>query len=255
MWFGVVMCAAILQAHIGPTFALHADVLEQIMNRLELLETENTSLKNKMAELEEKYNTLLEHMNEKKNQVDEKFDAVIEKGPDVMVLDKIQENFKQSEVFVPPKRHAAISGGTKRNVPVQEIAFYATLKSHNISNLGSNQIIVFDNVQYNLGNAYNWRHGFFQAPVDGTYVLHVTLSCRSYTNQALYAFVCVNDVAISELILDTPNQSSQMLVYRLNTGDEVTVTNTNVGDAINGYLKSSFSGFLLYAHGEVTIVG
>ncbi|KAH3840012.1 hypothetical protein DPMN_113453 [Dreissena polymorpha] len=148
---------------------------------------------------------------------------------------------------------SSISGRTKRNPPVQEIAFFATLKNEYISHLGSNQIVVFDNVQYNLGNAYNSRHGFFQVPVDGTYVLHVTLTCRSNTEGSLYAYVYVNDAAMSELMVKV--QSSQTLVFRLKSGDEVTVKNTNFRYSIYGYFKSSFAGFLLYAHGEVTIVG
>ncbi|KAH3839133.1 hypothetical protein DPMN_112557 [Dreissena polymorpha] len=148
-----------------------------------------------------------------------------------------------------------VLGPSKRNPSVPEIAFFATISRHDLSNLGEEQVLLFDNVRYNVGNAYNGRHGSFTAPVDGTYVFHVTLACMTFLRDAQYAFLYVNDEAMYGFLLHNPLQSSQMLVYRLRVGDEVLVKNTYVGDAVYGFTWSTFSGFLLYAHSEAAIVG
>ena len=48
------------------------------------------------------------------------------------------------------------------------IAFAATI-SNDITNFGTNQTIVFDNVITNVGGTYDSRHGTFRAPVAGVY--------------------------------------------------------------------------------------
>ncbi|XP_045166220.1 complement C1q-like protein 4 [Mercenaria mercenaria] len=48
------------------------------------------------------------------------------------------------------------------------VAFSATL-THDITNLGVSQPIIYDKVITNVGGAYDARHGSFRAPVSGTY--------------------------------------------------------------------------------------
>jgi len=54
------------------------------------------------------------------------------------------------------------------------VAFFATLTSH-IVHAGQNQIIAFDRVVTNVGNAYNPHVGAFTAPASGIYVFSVSL--------------------------------------------------------------------------------
>jgi hypothetical protein len=53
-----------------------------------------------------------------------------------------------------------------------------------------NQIILFDSIQMNIGDAYNAKSGQFTAPVAGTYVF--TCSLLSGFNVEFWAYIAVN---------------------------------------------------------------
>jgi len=55
------------------------------------------------------------------------------------------------------------------------VAFIARLAQHDIPHLISGQVIVFDVIETNVGNAYNKATGAFTAPSSGINVLHVTV--------------------------------------------------------------------------------
>ena len=54
----------------------------------------------------------------------------------------------------------------------EQAAFYAYL-SHDVANIGSNQILVFDKVITNIGNLYNGITGVFTCDFSGTYVVQL----------------------------------------------------------------------------------
>jgi hypothetical protein len=54
-----------------------------------------------------------------------------------------------------------------------KVAFYAVL-THDLS-LGQHQIVEYDKVITNVGNAYDSRHGHFISPVKGVYLMSFTL--------------------------------------------------------------------------------
>jgi hypothetical protein len=54
-----------------------------------------------------------------------------------------------------------------------KVAFYAVL-THELS-LGQHQIVEYDKVITNVGNAYDSRHGHFISPVKGVYLMSFTL--------------------------------------------------------------------------------
>ena len=139
-----------------------------------------------------------------------------------------------------------------------EVAFYATHSNHDIQHLGAHQIIAFNQTVTNIGNAYNPHHGAFVAPVDGTYVFHVTLMGTLHDSSTHYytAYIDVDDVGYSRFYIVPYDQSSHMFVIDLKSGSEVSVRNERVDDGIVGQHYSAFSGFLLYQHqNEPAIVG
>jgi hypothetical protein len=56
---------------------------------------------------------------------------------------------------------------------VAKIAFYAVL-TQDLS-LDQHQIVEYDKVITNVGNAYDSRHGHFSSPVKGVYMMSFTL--------------------------------------------------------------------------------
>ena len=68
----------------------------------------------------------------------------------------------------------SISASCGCSILFAPIAFSASLTS-DISRLGVEQEIIFDQVHLNVGNNYDVRHGNFRAPVDGTYEFTVSM--------------------------------------------------------------------------------
>lgn len=142
-----------------------------------------------------------------------------------------------------------------RDVVEKEVAFYARLSEKIVTNLGRNQIIAFNHTVTNIGNACN---GVFTAPVDGTYVFHVTLMglLHNATDTHYSAFIDVDGVAYSMFWIPKNAQLSRMLIIELKSGNVVSVKNGRIDDGVAGHHYSSFSGFLLYPHNhEPAIIG
>lgn len=123
-----------------------------------------------------------------------------------------------------------------------KVAFFAYLR-YQANNLGAFQNIVFDNVVTNIGNAYNWRHGIFIAPVNGTYVFSFTLMA---VGSMTWGHFVVNRQVVAKVELVEKNASSQTIVVTLKAGDDVSVQNTYTDRTLIGDKYSTFSGFLLY---------
>ncbi|KAL4221766.1 Cerebellin-1 [Mactra antiquata] len=135
---------------------------------------------------------------------------------------------------------SALLSRDRRNVETH-VAFFASL-TNQVTNLGANQDIPFDNVMINLGNGYNNNHGTFIAPVSGLYVFGVTLHIYG---ERTWGYFVVNGNAIAKINI-FPVQSSQMVIVRLDQGDDVSVQNYSPGKALMGDGYSTFCGFLLY---------
>lgn len=138
-----------------------------------------------------------------------------------------------------------------REAPEMEVGFYATHSQHDVQHLGSNQVLTFDNVVTNIGNAFNEFSGTFVSPVDGTYVFHATVMGRDVhnaTHSRYSAHFDIDSVSYSQLYTHPYDQSSQMLVINLKTGQSVSVRNGHTDEGYIGQHFSTFSGFLLYEH-------
>ena len=128
------------------------------------------------------------------------------------------------------------------------VAFFATLSS-DIQHVGQNQLIVFDRVVTNVGNAYNPHVGVFTAPVTGIYGFSVSLiDYMGHTNE--YKFYKNND-AISRIFLHAPDaghheSTSQTIVLQLSKGDDVTLRNMYGDESLRGDNYCSFAGFVVW---------
>ena len=122
-----------------------------------------------------------------------------------------------------------------------------------VSNLGDNQVIVFDWVHTNVGNDYNPQTGVFTCRVPGLYVFYVhTLAERG---KHLETTISKNlNIMAYTYAFDKEYYSSgsNMAVMDLQKGDTVLVKSNqhehdHDGAVIDGSY-TSFSGFLINTH-------
>ncbi|KAL4238845.1 hypothetical protein ACF0H5_003552 [Mactra antiquata] len=142
-----------------------------------------------------------------------------------------------------------------REFPETEVAFYATHHVSQVHHLGNNQVLPFQLIVTNIGNAFNNNTGSFVAPVDGTYVFHATiLAIDAATNAHFRAHFDINGSTYSVFFVTSYDQSSQMLVIELKASDTVTIRNDYTDFGVFGKHHTTFSGFLLYEHSPTTAV-
>ena len=135
------------------------------------------------------------------------------------------------------------------------VAFHATLKT-SVQHVGVQQMVHFDNVITNIGNAYNPHFGAFVAPVSGVYVFHTTIT--GYGHHVLHVSIVKNNGSVASFYIRGVESSfgngSAMAVLHLNKGDDLAIRNNDADKGIHVY--SMFSGFLLHEdHPTESIVG
>ncbi|CAC5363975.1 unnamed protein product [Mytilus coruscus] len=136
------------------------------------------------------------------------------------------------------------------NRPVRattQVAFHARLRK-DLTSIGVNQPIVFDDVTLNNGNAYNSGDGIFITPVAGVYVF--ALSIMVVREHHIHITLASTDGVIGNIYVDdgqfTFNSASNVFLTRLNKGVHVWARKA---EANGNFLHSGFStisGFLLF---------
>lgn len=129
------------------------------------------------------------------------------------------------------------------------VAFDATIAEHHIEHIGMNQIVVFDLVIENIGNAYNRHTGTFVAPVDGIYVFSAALtspSDKSFLTRFVKNGGGFSAMYASGFESGGSQTTSNTVVHQLRQDDVVCIVHEGVDKMILGYGLSTFSGFLLY---------
>ncbi|OWF40283.1 Collagen alpha-1(VIII) chain [Mizuhopecten yessoensis] len=132
--------------------------------------------------------------------------------------------------------------------PAPQSAFKAWL-THKLTNVGSEQIITFDNAEINIGNQYNPTTGVFTCDIPGLYVFHLTITIYGDTNVEL--FFTKNGQYMHNFYLANKeflSSGSPTALIQLDQGDTVWIKSDqyhSTGDLIYGGF-SYFSGFLLY---------
>lgn len=128
------------------------------------------------------------------------------------------------------------------------MAFFVRLRDK-ITNHHLSTIMVFDDVQLNMGNAYDPRVGTFTAPVEGVYKFDLVLSSNVENG---HGEMMHNGVKILDVYADKVNQSfygrgSGSIIVRMAKGDKVWIQYTDVGNTvINVGIETAFSGHLLF---------
>jgi hypothetical protein len=116
---------------------------------------------------------------------------------------------------------------------------------------GKKQVIIFDHVELNIGNAYNGLHGNLIAPVNGTYLFSL-FACSNSGHYIVLDFMRNGAIVGQFLSGDTDNSgcNSRTFIIELKKGDDVYVSQGSFGDyllAYKTYGYPHFSGVLLSA--------
>ncbi|BFZ00973.1 hypothetical protein BsWGS_04012 [Bradybaena similaris] len=126
------------------------------------------------------------------------------------------------------------------------IAFTATLTESRKVN--ANQVVKYNNVITNIGNAYNSYTGVFTAPVDGVYGFHMHVLTQSGAEAWLDLFH--NEEYIVSTYANEPggyDAAGNSVMLTLNVGDRIQVkAHTSAllyGQADQQY--ATFTGFLI----------
>ncbi|KAL4220393.1 hypothetical protein ACF0H5_020796 [Mactra antiquata] len=239
-------------ANEGRVAALEAMLKE----RQETSELEISALQQKIKNLESDFKAkelaMQDEINTLRSTIESKADDDSSEQP---VDDRIVDDQKREVLSRQIKRQGIIRNG--REFPETEVAFYATHKVAQVHHLGNNQVLPFQLIVTNIGNAFNNNTGSFVAPVDGTYVFHATILAIDTASGAHFrAHFDINGSSYSVFYITSYDQSSQMLVIDLKAGDTVTIRNDYTDFGVYGNHHTTFSGFLLYEHSPVgTVVG
>ncbi|XP_045202205.2 complement C1q tumor necrosis factor-related protein 3-like [Mercenaria mercenaria] len=145
----------------------------------------------------------------------------------------------------------------KRATSGSAVAFSAHVNYDD--SLTRGQVIVFDTVQTNIGNAYDNVQGKFTCPVDGVYFFTVTF--LSHVNHLLEAFIKHAGTSVAGIYTigagsGIDDQSTNSVVVHCTKGQQVWVESEN-NYLINGERVgfTLFSGFLISADIENEVVG
>ncbi|KAK3600809.1 hypothetical protein CHS0354_020486 [Potamilus streckersoni] len=135
-----------------------------------------------------------------------------------------------------------INTALKTDAP--KIAFHARVSS-NLSQFSPGQTIIFDDVYINLGNGYLRNRGVFRVPIEGIYIILVTVSTDA--RSAPDYEVVRNGTPISRASIAANTDifigSSCNAILSLNVGDEIWAKTGyyRSTDKIRGLLFSTFS--------------
>ena len=100
------------------------------------------------------------------------------------------------------------------------MAFFAVVAKGSLGTVGANQIIVFENVITNVGNAYNADHGLFTAPSSGLY--QFSASIMAHHSQEVWTRFTLNNKPVSHIYARATDnrhaQGSQTIILELEKG-------------------------------------
>jgi len=122
-----------------------------------------------------------------------------------------------------------------------------------VSNLGDNQVIIFDWIHTNVGNDYNPYTGVFTCRVPGLYVFYVHTLAKPGKQLETTISKNLNIMAYTYAFdKEYYSSGSNMAVLDLQKGDTVLIrsyeaVHSHTGAVID-FKYTSFSGFLINTH-------
>ena len=134
-------------------------------------------------------------------------------------------------------------------MPAESVAFFAYFSTHNVAS-SPHQILAFDKVITNIGNAYRPHSGTFIAPRSGVYVF-IWIIRLGRTNYHTTELLHDNNV-INSIYFDPQSRMAGTVtgtaVVHVNQGEDVLIrtgahSNGRIDSDTNG--RSSFAGWLL----------
>ncbi|XP_045186594.1 complement C1q tumor necrosis factor-related protein 3-like [Mercenaria mercenaria] len=134
-----------------------------------------------------------------------------------------------------------------KNTP--NVAFRTEL-SKDLGSISSNHVVIFDEVDLNLGSAYDPWHGIFNAPVNGTYLFSMALANPASHSGAL--FMLKNSQTIEFVFGENTSAGWTMggatTVAKLTVGDDVWVEGEGYISGAYGHIRyhTGFSGVLIH---------
>ena len=161
-------------------------------------------------------------------------------------LDKLEDHTNQRKNMTSRFQRYLLNG-------LESPLGFTAYADHVIQHLGVDQTIIFNNVLFNDGGAYNNASGIFTCPVNGVYLFFFEVG--NIAKKQIVAKLVANNVNEVDAIADTeyqPNeaQGSNMAILRLGQGTHVWVENYRWADqdVVGGQIDhfSTFSGILLY---------
>ena len=126
-----------------------------------------------------------------------------------------------------------------------KVAFYVVL-THDLS-LGQHQIVEYDKVITNVGNAYDSRHGHFISPVKGVYLMSFTVMNKNGGSMDIEMVRNGARVAIGYGGSTDYNMGTQVAIIMLEKGDMVWVRHEpSSTEVLHGAEYNTFAGTLLF---------
>ena len=137
----------------------------------------------------------------------------------------------------------------EQQVPINHENLFAGFSAYaSVSrNYNTDNVLLFDSVNYNNGNHYNPETGVFVCPVDGVYLFAMTL-CAPH-DEAMFAHIRISGVKMVGAYSRDYELSSNLLVSSCNAGDEVSIVGGQNGDTLqgsDGHRYSTFSGVIIH---------
>jgi len=134
----------------------------------------------------------------------------------------------------------------RRGMPESMVAFQA-MKTDTQAVIPGD-MVRFENVGLNLGNAYHPQHGLFVVPRNGIYVITATVLHEHHGTYLKLAIVHQgNRVAYLYGDDNEWEHSTQAVLIQANAGDEIWVRNEeHTAEKIYGNYYSTFAGYLLW---------
>ncbi|KAL4223211.1 Complement C1q-like protein 4 [Mactra antiquata] len=241
------------QVYSVPTGDGAENLFDVLIKRIETLEVNDAENKRKQSENEIEIYMLKEKMEKMESDFKLREEMLLKKieKQELLPLDPNARNDIMDQISSQKngiQKHRS-TFRKDRGVPESETAFYATHTVWGNHHLGVNQVIPFELAITNVGNGFNNVTSTFIAPVDGTYVFHATvMGIDTHSSAHMRAHFDVDGTPYSVFWVTAFDQSSQMLIINLTTGQNVSLRNDHSDEGYIGTHHSTFSGFLLYQH-------
>ncbi|KAL4221923.1 hypothetical protein ACF0H5_017975 [Mactra antiquata] len=259
-----LVCAYLLVLVVQQVYSVPtgdgADILfDALIKRIETLEASDAENKIKQSESEQEISMLKQKMEKMESDFKLREEMLLKKIKKQELL-PLDPNARNDHVDQLSSKKNGIQKPRSafrkdRGVPEIETAFYATHTVWGNHHLGVNQVIPFDLTVTNVGNAFDNVTSTFKAPVDGTYVFHATvMGIDTHSTAHMRAHFDVDGTPYSVFWVTAFDQSSQMLIINLTTGQTVSLKNDHLDEGFIGTHHSTFSGFLLYQHSFTNVV-